>query len=216
MESLRYTLVAEGNSDRALMPILDWLLRENGVQRAIQSEFADIYEADLAERITLAVKIRESVRLYPCDLLFVHRDADTESRSKRVEEIETAVVNAKLVSSMTYVCVIPVRMQEAWLLFDEEAIRHAAGNRNGSQPLELPPLNQLETVANPKLVLADLLKAASGLSGRRLKRFNISQSAQLITYFADDFSPLRQLFAFQALENEIKQFVAVWMTENSG
>jgi len=61
------------------MPILDWLLRENGVQRAIQSEFADIYEADLAARITLAVKIRESVPLYPCDLLFVHHDADTEA-----------------------------------------------------------------------------------------------------------------------------------------
>jgi hypothetical protein len=216
MDSLRYTLVAEGNSDRVLMPILDWLLRENGIQSAIQPEFADIYEAFVAEKITLAVKIRESVRLYPCDLLFVHRDADTESRSKRVEEIETAVVNAELTSSIPYVCVIPVKMQEAWLLFDEEAIRYAAGNPNGRQPLELPLLNQLETVADPKLVLADLLKAASGLSGRRLKRFNISQSAKLITYFADDFSPLQQLPAFQALENEIKQFVAVWMTENSG
>lgn len=109
----------------------------------------------MAERITLAARIRESVRLYPCDLLFVHRDADREARDKRVEEIETAVTDTRLDSATPCVCVIPVRMQEAWLLCDEEAIRYAAGNRNGRQSLELPILNQLETVADPKLVLAD-------------------------------------------------------------
>jgi hypothetical protein len=216
MDNLRYTLVAEGSSDRALMPILDWLLLENGIQSAVQSAFADIYEAAIAEKITLAVKIRESVRLFPCDLLFVHRDADRETREKRVEEIETAVVNANLLIPQPYVCVIPVRMREAWLLFDEVAIRYAAGNHNGTMPLSLPSLNRLESLPNPKQELTNLLRAASGKRGRDLKKFRPNQKMHLITKRIDDFSPLRQLPAFQALENEIRQFVAVWMTENSG
>lgn len=49
MEELRYTPVAEGSSDRSLLPILDWLLRHNGVRCPIQSEWADLGELPLPE-----------------------------------------------------------------------------------------------------------------------------------------------------------------------
>jgi predicted ATPase len=68
--------------------------------------------------------------------LFVHRDAERELLEKRVAEIHSVVSEAaqtKLVPPV--VCVIPVRMQEAWFLFDESALRRAAGNPNGKQPL---------------------------------------------------------------------------------
>ncbi len=210
MDDLRYTLVAEGSSDRVLMPILDWLLEENGVHIAIQGEFSDTSVK------TLGAKIRKAVQSYPCDLLFVHRDADRETRDKRVEEIETAIADANLPSLRPYVCVIPVRMQEAWLLFDEAAIRYAADNSNGTMLLSLPPLNRLESLPNPKQELTDLLKTASGKSGRNLKKFRPNQKMHRITEIIDDFSPLRQLTAFQALENEIKQFVADWTGEKNG
>ena len=42
MDELRYTLVAEGGSDRALLPVLDWLLIENGVRCPIQAAWADL------------------------------------------------------------------------------------------------------------------------------------------------------------------------------
>jgi hypothetical protein len=45
------------------------------------------------------------------------------------------------VEDMPVVCVVPVRMMEAWLLIDEMAIRRVAGNPNGRIPIELPVLN---------------------------------------------------------------------------
>lgn len=211
MNEFRYTFVTEGSSDKALMPILTWLLRENGVQIAIQSEWADLGEVHFNEKISLAVKIRESIRLYPCDLLFVHRDADRFSREKRKEEILEAMHLVEREIELPHaVCVVPVKMQEAWLLVDESAIRHAAGNRNGRHELEMPSIHRLESLADPKSTLHNLLKVASGLSGRRLKRFDSHLAARLIASFMDDFSILRNLAAFSAFEaeliEEIQQF----------
>ena len=214
MKEFRYTFVTEGSSDKALMPILTWLLRENGIQTAIQPEWADLGEVRFNEKVNLAAKIRESIRLYPCDLLFVHRDADTFSREKRKKEILEAVRiagNDILVPSA--VCVVPIRMQEAWLLIDEEAIRYAAGNGNGRHKLDMPPIHKLESLADPKSLLHDLLRVASGSKGRRLQRFNSNQAhvVQRITYYLEDFSILRNLPAFAALEaelvDEISQFL---------
>lgn len=39
MDKLRYTLVSDGSSDAALIPILHWLLKQNGVSCPIQSAF---------------------------------------------------------------------------------------------------------------------------------------------------------------------------------
>ncbi len=203
MSELRYTLVTEGSSDVALIPILTWLLRENGIQ-LVQAEWADLGESRVSERVSLSWKVREAVRLYPCDLLFVHRDADRASVDTRKREIYTA---ADGLGSLPVICVIPVRMQEAWLLFDEEAIRHAAGNGNGRMPLNLPPLRQVERLPDPKTVLHDCLKTASNLSGRRLKKFNVSQRARRVTEFIEDFSLLRNLPAFATLEQDLQEII---------
>ena len=48
-----------------------------------------------------------------------------------------------------HVLVIPVRMTEAWLLIDELALRRAAGNPNGRNPLDLPALKDLEALPEP-------------------------------------------------------------------
>ncbi|GAB4206555.1 MAG: hypothetical protein OHK0022_33710 [Roseiflexaceae bacterium] len=104
------------------------------------------------------------------------------------------------------VCVIPVRMHEAWLLFDEVAIRAAAGNPNGRQPFQLPRLAEVERMPDPKERLNQLLKTASGLHGRRLQNW-----AQVPTWriadLIDDFAPLRALPAFQAFEEELRSVV---------
>lgn len=39
MDKLRYTLVSDGSSDAALIPILHWLLKQNGVSCPIQRAF---------------------------------------------------------------------------------------------------------------------------------------------------------------------------------
>jgi hypothetical protein len=40
MRELRYTLLSDGPSDRALLRILTWLLRTHGVEMAIQPDWA--------------------------------------------------------------------------------------------------------------------------------------------------------------------------------
>ncbi len=59
------------------------------------------------------------------------------------------------------ILIVPVRMQEPWLLFDEQAIRWAAGNPGGKTALALPRLTQLESLPDPKETLYGLLVTAS-------------------------------------------------------
>jgi hypothetical protein len=209
MSFLRYTFVTDGPTDRALMPILTWLLREQGVQCAIQPAWADLGRLRVRKKLSLVERMRWAVDLYPCDLLFVHRDAERESRQRRYAEIMQAVNELQRDHGVATpaVCVVPVRMQEAWLLFDLEAIRWAAGNSTGRQALVLPPLKDLEAIPNPKKVLHDLLREASGLSGRRYDRFDAGERAVRVPSLIGDFSPLRALPAFSALETDVASLV---------
>src|SRR4030042_195645 len=111
MNRLRYTLVTDGSSDALLMPILTWLLIYLGVARLIDSQWAELRTIRRNRPRTLSDKIRCAMDLYPCDLLFIHRDAERESREKRACEINHAV--NEIINSLQVpprVCVIPVRM----------------------------------------------------------------------------------------------------------
>jgi len=94
------------------------------------------------------------------------------------------------------------------LLVDEGAIRQAAGNPNGTQPLGLPLLARLEDLPDPKAMLYEVLREASGLSGRRRREVPVRQHATRIPEFIEDFSPLRRLAAFQVLEAAVAHLVA--------
>lgn len=210
MHQLRYTLLSDGSSDASLLPLLTWLLRSNGVGIPIQAEWADLGRLRLQEKPRLSDRIRKSLEYYPCDLLFIHRDAESEARVKRVQEIESALAAIET-PSQPVVCVVPVRMMEAWLLFDEAAIKWAAENSNFRGALDLPAIQRLEDVPDPKELLHSFLRKASGLSNRRLRRFSAQRSVRrLAEYLSDfsDFSVLRQLSAFQALESDIHSLIA--------
>lgn len=199
MNELSFTLVGEGPSDRALIPILSWLLRILGVELPIQSAFHS------RKGINLSAKIRQAVQLYYCDLLFIHRDADREHRETRKDEIRAALSIAEIDEPLPSVCVVPVRMTEAGLLIDERAIRRASGNPRGTQFLDLPQIPRLEGIPDPKNALHRALKSACGLQGRRLGSYkpDVDRLANLI----EDFSPLRRLKAFEALEDDLKEIV---------
>jgi hypothetical protein len=203
MDEIRYTLISDGPSDRALIPILNWVLREKGDVSRIQAEWADLGRLPKPPR-SLRARILCAIDLFPCDLLFVHRDAERQDPKTRCEEILSAVREAALQGFKTpAVCVVPVQMTEAWLLFDECAIRHAAGNPNGKSPLSLPKLSEIEQIPDPKANLFKVLRDASGLRGRHLKKFNPGQARVRITELIADFSSLRALRAFQNLEEMI-------------
>ena len=205
MGRLRYTLVADGSSDRSLVPILTWLLRGSCGLQPIQGEFSDLRRLPNPPR-SLAERIDRSVELFPCDLLFVHRDAERAAVEHRAAEIGRAVRKTK-VATGPVVCVVPVRMQEAWLLIDEAALRHAAGNPNGREPLNLPSVETLEALPDLKQILHDLLRQASGLRGRRLRSFSERLSGHRVAELIEDFDPLYRLTAFQRLAADVERTV---------
>lgn len=206
---LHYTLLSDGSSDAALMPILDWLLIENGVSEPIQSQWADLRRLRQPPK-ELSERIRIALDFYPCDLLFIHRDAEKSNYAERAGEIRSAVSKLAEENIPPNVYVIPVRMTEAWLLFDESAIRFAAGNRNGQNALDLPHIETLESLPDPKTDLYNLIREASNLQGRRLKRLNPGERVQRITTYVNNFSPLRSLVAFRNLEADIAKFVRTY------
>jgi hypothetical protein len=205
MNDLRYTLLADGPSDDALLPVLSWLLSQWLTQSAIQAQWADLRRLPARPK-TLPGRIEAALELYPCDLLFIHRDAEREPPGHRVAEIRSAVAGVE--DGILYISVVPVRMMEAWLLFNEAAIRRAAGNPNGQIALTLPTLRRVEDLPDPKGDLQALLRLASGLRGRRLKDFHVSP--RRVAGLIDDFSPLRALPAFQRLEVEVRAFAGSW------
>ena len=203
MDEIRYTLISDGPSDRALLPILTWVLREKGNVSLVQAEWADLRRLPQPPQ-SLPERILSAIDLFPCDLLFIHRDAERDDPESRYKEIRIALHEAtKRGFQAPAVCVVPVRMTEAWLLFDEPAIRLAAGNPNGKNPLNVPELSVIEQIPDPKDVLFEVLRAASGLKGRHLKRFSMAESRIRITELISDFSPLRKLSAFKRLEKDI-------------
>ncbi len=206
-DRLRYLLVTDGTTDDALLSPLTWLLRESGVHRPIDSKWADLRQANPVPR-SLAARIVAAVHYSRCDLLFIHRDAESQDPALRIKEIQQALYQAAQRCSLPpAINVIPVRMTEAWLLLNEDALRRAAGNPNGRIPLELPPLATLDRLADPKTKMYELLRTASESSGRKRKKFSETESARRVAELIEDFSPLRCLDAFHRLEEDIRQTV---------
>ena len=206
MERLRYTLLSDGSTNKALIPILTWIMQQQLPQVAVQGTWSDLrLLPNPPSRSRLDERIWASLDLYPCELLFVHRDAENDPTDQRFQEIRVAVQQAQsLIQVPPTVCVVPVRMLEAWLLFDRHAIRRAAGNPHGTQSFEMPALRRLENIPNPKATLFQILRDASGLHGRRLKSFNYRSALHRIPGYIEDFSPLRTFDTFRRLENETR------------
>jgi hypothetical protein len=81
MEALRYTLLTDGSSDTALMPLIDWLLLQHRPDLLIQPQFArGLGPVGHA----LNSRLPAALLRYPCDLLFVHRDAEGASAELRL------------------------------------------------------------------------------------------------------------------------------------
>jgi hypothetical protein len=202
VDELTFTLCGDGTSDEMLLPILEWILHQLLPNCEIKREFANPRDIPI-QTPGLVEKIQAAIHYYPCQLLFIHRDAEREEPDKRHEEIQTAANQAGI--NIPYVGVVPQRMSEAWLLFDEPAIRRASENPNGKMDLQLPGITKLESLADPKDILLETLRKASELKGRKLKDFKPRMRIHNLAALIEDFSPLRALEAFQRLEHDIEE-----------
>jgi Domain of unknown function (DUF4276) len=199
MQRFTATLIAEGSSDQALVPLVEFVLDAHCNVPHITTFAANLPAGPLRDRVSAALS------LHPCDLLFVHRDADRSTVPDREEEIRAAVTHS---GTRTHVCLIPVRMTEAWLLADEAAIRRAAGNAAGKVNLGVPPIAKLETQADPKSLLFAALEKATELGVQRLRRFDRNRARRQVSGFMSDPSVLRELPSFRHFEAQVEEFFA--------
>ena len=154
---LTYSVVADGGTDLALIPIIEWAIHR-------LDPHVEVLEPEFRKR---KGTVKDFIGAYQTGsmVVFVHRDAEKEPIEARLKEFEGIAQDV--------VPVIPVRMTEAWLLVDGDAIARAA-DRPGTT-VSIPPTSQLESLADPKHELERLLTEAAGpLTGRRHKQFQSS------------------------------------------
>lgn len=198
----KITLLCDGTSDLCIIDILNWVIDENLSDERFQINAA-------RELIPAHGRLRDRLKKveqnHEPDIIICHRDSEDNQPEHRLQEIEAETKAANLTTPV--IRAVPVRMIESWLLFDSNAIRCAASNRNGNQRLTLPRFNSIETLPDPKSVLFDSLRIASGLPPQRLSRFNVHAARHRIPAFVSDFSPLRALPSFSRFEEELIQTV---------
>jgi hypothetical protein len=204
MLNISYTLITDGSSDKCLMPIINWAIKTKleNLEYSLEAQWAELRNLPKPPK-HLHDKIIKAVDIFPCDIIFIHRDAENQSFAFREEEIKQAIFNSEI--QIPFVCIVPVKMQEAWLLIEEDAIRAAAANPNGSIKLKLPPIGELENITHPKDILHSLLKQASELSGRRLDKFPYHKAAIYVSETIVDFSVLRHLPGFRRFEESLNE-----------
>ena len=202
------TLVTDGSSDAVLKSILEWLFREHLPANTIVTlTIAALDRLPQPPRKNVD-RFRTAWQLYPANVLFIHHDAENATYDARSTHTDKEMMEA-FPQLPPYIKVIPVKMTEAWLLGDEAAIREAANNPWGSEPLDLPTKSRVETVDAKKVLFAALEKA-SGLSTRRLKSFNVHRQRHRLAELGleRNFGHLRGLESFDKLEAEMVQVIA--------
>lgn len=202
MRRVTATLVTDGSSDKLLAPLIELLF-------SAHTELP--YQVNCAEGLPplssgLKARMNSALELFPCDFLFVHRDAEGVEATVRLQEIETSWPDSQ--QTAVLICVVPVRMTEAWLIANEEPIRLAVGNPNGTELLGLPAVKNIESLSDPKGILFAALKAASGLNASRKRRFNPHQFRHRVSELTDDLEPLRKLSSFRHLEAQVQKYLA--------
>lgn len=203
MREIKFTLIADGSSDKTLIRIIKWLLDDLFPTVPNRGLFADFRHLPSPPK-TLKEKIVAAKNYYPYDFVFIHRDAekpDTRMVGTRLKEIE------KEIGAIEYekaICVVPVKMMETWLLINELAIIKASSNKNYQGKLALPPISKLEKEPQPKKLLHELIKKSIGLKGRNLRKLNLDKAVHLVAENISNFQSLRELKSFQLFEKNVR------------
>ena len=104
--------------------------------------------------------------------------------------------SVKLTNGNTLDCV--------YFIDKKEYIRHWGDAPKGRYFVDI---SEIESIPNPKRVLRDILRTATELGTRRRRRFDTNIAVQRIPECIEDFSSLRSLSAFIALEEVLKRTI---------
>ena len=188
---LTWSIIADGGTDRLLVPIIEWAIHRVDPQ-------VEILEPQFRKR---RGSVKEELGKQDSGhmLVFVHRDSEGLRLEERLQEFEG-------VERPDVVPVVPVQMSEAWILFNARAIAKAAGAPSAG--IGAPRVAELESIANPKQRLDELLVAAagnpSGRRGRIFKRSIVARRVSVAQYIAD-YSPLEDVPAFAAFQDSLAE-----------
>jgi hypothetical protein len=186
-------LIADGTSDRALIPLLKLLLKEHLLLPFEEPQLIKGEQNDLAS------KVRYALDKFSLDILFIHRDTENESWEDREAEIRRAVPPD---TPEAVVFVIPMKMTEAWLLTDAAAIRQAVGNPNSKVDLGLPTIKKIES-CSAKEVLFNALINAKEHGAQRRRTFKPDQYRHRVAELTSNLQSLRQIKSFKRLEDNL-------------
>lgn len=201
MKILTTGLITDGTSDQALIPLLTSLLESLLPNTGFQPPqwIAPQGRKTLADRLAHALDPDQ----FHFDILFVHRDAENETFDKRALEISQATPQGP----HPVVCVVPIKMTEAWLLTSEAAIKQAVGNPQSKAKLKLPPVTKIEA-CDAKSILDTALTEAKELNTLRRRKFKPEQfRARVAEELAIDLMPLRKVPSFRRLEQDLRDLL---------
>lgn len=205
MFQVRFVLIGEGSSDAELRPHLEKLCILAGADE-VSGVAPDLAQLRQPVGRDIPSKVRAALELAPeVDLLFIHRDADQPDPEPRLEAIQEAL--RQISPKPRHVAVIPVQETEAWLLLDEAEIRRVAENPRGRMPLDLPKPSQVESIAQPKERLKELLLEASGQTGRRRQKIKkrFGRHRRLLLRRLEPEGPVSQVPAWQRFYKDLQE-----------
>jgi hypothetical protein len=198
VSTISIVLLCDGTSDFCICHPIEWIIGnrfDSLTFRIVQAHTL------VPARGALDQRLKKAFEDYGADIIVCHRDAERATFVDRLREVEQAVHAADL--DIPVVAAIPVRMTEAWLLFDEGALRAAANNARGTTQLVMPRMDRIEQHPDPKELLFENFKIANGLAANRNRRFDVHRARHRLAELIDDFSPLRQLGAFRHFEESL-------------
>lgn len=213
MTILTTALYAEGRTDERFLPTIlrrtiDDLLSRRA-PRVVEVPLPILLQPDLkASRAEDIVAVARQAAGY--HLLFVHADADHPTRARALSERVlpgVSLVQERFTAGEA-VCrdlvpVIPVRMVEAWMLADPEALRAIVGTVLSPDELGIPMrAHEIEGEAQPKERLAAIMHIAYTQRPRRRRHVGIGD---LYRPLADQISlqRLNRLSAYQQLVDDL-------------
>jgi hypothetical protein len=205
--------LCEGTSDSALGEIFASLFLLRGIQLRVTSLDFELLphlkDKTVAGRVSngLAIQGQSSTP----DLMIVHRDSDNVEPAVRLDEIQKGCATGGY--SGAILPVIPVKMTEAWLLLDEQAIRKVAGKPRGKSQLPLPSPGEVERRSDPKQILAQCLIAASETTGRRRQQMHarFSSHRRQLLESLNLHGKVNELSGWKAMIETIDQLANEWL-----
>lgn len=186
---LTWSVIGDGGTDRLLVPVIQWAIHRLDPN-------VEILEPEFRKRQGSVQEFVDAL-VSGAMLIFVHRDSEGSALEARLREFEA-------VTRPNVVPVVPVQMSEARILFDGQAVARAAGDP--SVQVSVPAIADIESIANPKERLDELLLTAAGSpTGRRGKNFkrSIAKRRVSVAEYISDYGPLEKLPAFAEFQKSL-------------